>query len=345
MRARGLAAAALLAALPLQGGCAFLRVTKVGPDAASGRGVRFALPKTYLAVTPRGDGSVAVEELSLPDPDATFAAHGVAFFATHSLDLQVEQGLLTLATWNADTSAVVAQGTQTGSGLAAAMLEAETKAEAAAAAETAGAQQAARDAEDALRIAEAAAEANPSRANQAKLAEAQVRLEIAQRNLAELGSARDARDAADGAWGPMFYEVVDVLDPETGERSVALRAADAFPSEGGAASQVRFPVRRPPPAAKVEFFPRGLVSPRALRQGDRPRFQIEASAPFALRPGSILLRDGEEVRLDAHVALSQTSPTEAVVIVLPGAPRGRYRLTLMVDAGPLTEPPEFEFQL
>lgn len=335
---------ALALALMLPG-CSFLTVTKVDPDALSGKGVRFALPRPYLMVTPNGGGGVDVSAVYLPDPNATFAASAEAWFATHRLDLEIEAGLLTIATWNTDTSAVMAQGVETGSTFAEGVLEAQVKAEESAAAGAAAAQKKLADAEAAVRVAQAVFDAHPTPENRAKLAGALAAAQNASLALGVLGN--QLRDPGDpkGAWGPMFYAIEDTLDRASGEHTVALRATEAFPEAPH--NQMRFETSRPPTIDPTpHFFPSGLISPRALRRGGRPRFEIAASAPFEIEHGkTLLLYRDQEVPVDQRLALSQPSPMRALVVVLPGAPPGRYRLVLTVMVGKEIHSPEFEFQL
>ena len=94
-----------LCAVFLLTACSTLTVAKVDPDDTKTSGVRFSLPRSFLQVTPKGDGTIDVSVIYLPDPDATFAAEGASYFATHTLDLQVSDGLLTVATWKEDEAA------------------------------------------------------------------------------------------------------------------------------------------------------------------------------------------------------------------------------------------------
>ena len=169
---------ALLLCVALSG-CSTLSVKKIDPDDAKTKGVRFSLPRPYLLVTPQADGTIEVSDVYLPDPQATFAAHGASYLATHTLDLEIAGGVLTVATWKADDTGVVAQALETGSAVAKTMLEEQAKAEAARSAARAAAQKSVADAADALRVAEAVAKANPTPENLAKLAAARAALENA----------------------------------------------------------------------------------------------------------------------------------------------------------------------
>src|SRR5262245_5050957 len=88
-------------------GCTHIEVKKVTePDV---KGIRYALPKPFIQVTPNADGSVTVETVYLPDSENVYAISGAAYLAALTLDVTVAQGLLTKVQVNPDTSGVAEQ--------------------------------------------------------------------------------------------------------------------------------------------------------------------------------------------------------------------------------------------
>src|SRR6267142_1350588 len=104
LRARGniLMSAAAVGCLGLAG-CTRLTVKKVTPESAT-PGVRYALPKPFVQVTPQPDGSVSADIVFLPDTSNTYAVDAESYLSTHTLKVSTANGLLTKLTWNADSS-------------------------------------------------------------------------------------------------------------------------------------------------------------------------------------------------------------------------------------------------
>jgi hypothetical protein len=88
-------------------------------------GVRYSLPKPVLQVTPSQDGSVTVDVLFLPDPNATYAIDSQTSLAAASLDVAVSRGLLTRVGSAMDTSAVAADAVRAAGTVAADSLKQE----------------------------------------------------------------------------------------------------------------------------------------------------------------------------------------------------------------------------
>ena len=69
-------------------------------------GIRYALPKPVLTVTPQADGGVVGAWDYLPDADNTYAIEASSVWASHKLEVAVADGLLTELTYNPDATAV-----------------------------------------------------------------------------------------------------------------------------------------------------------------------------------------------------------------------------------------------
>ncbi|MGC4041933.1 MAG: hypothetical protein QM710_14410 [Flavobacterium sp.] len=91
--------------------CTSVKVTKVTKNnSAEVKGVRYALGKPFIQVTPNatGDGSYGVEIVYLPDENQTYAISSSAFFAKNTMEVSVdENGILKKIDWTgtSDTNA------------------------------------------------------------------------------------------------------------------------------------------------------------------------------------------------------------------------------------------------
>src|SRR5258708_6022550 len=135
-------------------GCTQLTVKKVAPDSAAS-GIRYSLPKPFVQVTPQADGSVSADIVFLPDADNTYAIDADSYLSTHTLKVSTANGLLTKLTWNADSSAVVAQGVQSAAAVAQQHQDALNKADTDQKSKIADAQKAVDDAQLAVDTAQA----------------------------------------------------------------------------------------------------------------------------------------------------------------------------------------------
>ena len=110
-------------------GCTYLTVTKVLPNsdtlAIEGEGQRFSLPKPYIQVTPKEDGSVSAEIIYLPDPEHSYIIKSFSFFASDALEVSTEDGIIKSINWTGDSSAVVADAIASGGTAASGILQAE----------------------------------------------------------------------------------------------------------------------------------------------------------------------------------------------------------------------------
>jgi hypothetical protein len=100
-------------------GCASLTVTKVD-DHSPVAGIRYYLPKPFLQVTPRADGTVSLDVIYLPDKDHEYAIDPSSTFSAYTFQVsRDEKGLLTAIEYKASTS-IVGQQLATSAGAAAA---------------------------------------------------------------------------------------------------------------------------------------------------------------------------------------------------------------------------------
>ncbi len=92
--------------------CASIDVKRVGSPGKDTQvpGIRYSLPKPFLRVSPPGkDASFTADIEYLPNSDYTYAIHAESALATHTLNVKVENGLLTEVSWKGDDSAIAAQ--------------------------------------------------------------------------------------------------------------------------------------------------------------------------------------------------------------------------------------------
>jgi hypothetical protein len=114
--ARGILIAGITVALF---GCAHLNVTRVD-DKSTAEGIRYYLPKPFVVVTPRADGTVALDVIYLPDKDHEYAIEPSSTLSAYTFQIsRDEKGLLTAVEYKADTSIVGQQlAASAGSGAA-----------------------------------------------------------------------------------------------------------------------------------------------------------------------------------------------------------------------------------
>ncbi len=117
------AALTMLLAIGLAG-CTMVSVKKVDVY-GKGKGVRYSLPKPFIVVTPKSDGTLDVRVEMLPDPTHTYAVHAKSFLAQHDLQLKISKGLLTEVEWTRDSSAVAAEAAKAAGAVAKAREDAE----------------------------------------------------------------------------------------------------------------------------------------------------------------------------------------------------------------------------
>lgn len=104
------------------------KVNPLNPDADL-NGVRYSLPRPFIVVTPKGDGTMEVETVYLPDPNNTYAVSGWSFLASHTLTLAREtNGLLTKVNWNANNAEVAAELAKAGGQVASSKVTADAAA-------------------------------------------------------------------------------------------------------------------------------------------------------------------------------------------------------------------------
>ncbi len=88
--------------LALLSGCRTVTVRKVTDGSEAG--IRYALPMTVFTVAPDAGAGYTVTEHTLPDSSQTYAIEGRSRFFSYTLETQVEKGLLTRVSLDADRS-------------------------------------------------------------------------------------------------------------------------------------------------------------------------------------------------------------------------------------------------
>jgi hypothetical protein len=105
----------------LAAGCAEINVTKVTrSNDEKTKGIRYALPKPILQVSPRPDGTVAVDVVYLPDLNNTYAVDTWGWLSSSTFQVTLDSGgLLSAIEFKQNTSAVGQQvATSAGAGAA-----------------------------------------------------------------------------------------------------------------------------------------------------------------------------------------------------------------------------------
>jgi hypothetical protein len=108
----------------LVSGCISYTSVQKDPDGKR-PGIRYALPRPYLLVTPNPDLTVTYQWLYLPDRSNQYVVTSWSFLAKYDLDVQVENGLLTSVGSKQDTGGVASQLISTLASIEAAKLKAE----------------------------------------------------------------------------------------------------------------------------------------------------------------------------------------------------------------------------
>jgi hypothetical protein len=92
----------------LLAGCANLTVTHITPDnQATVQGVRYYLPKPFLQVVPKADGTVAVTVIYLPDTKREYAVDTTSQLSSYTFQIARDPlGLLSGVEYKADTTAI-----------------------------------------------------------------------------------------------------------------------------------------------------------------------------------------------------------------------------------------------
>ena len=120
-------AAIIITVILILSGCACITVTKLSPnsDTSAIKGQRFSLPRPYIQVTPKEDGSISADILYLPDPERTYAVNSFSVFANDTLEISTEGGIVKTINWTGDSSAVVADAIASAGTVASGILQAE----------------------------------------------------------------------------------------------------------------------------------------------------------------------------------------------------------------------------
>ena len=247
----------------LTGCAASFSVDKVTPSDTTTTGFRFSLPKKYVYVEPKADGTVSAKFVYLPDYDASFAIRSESRLQNNALTVTVANGLLTKVSFTQDNVGAVNKLIEQAGALEAERIKADKTAATTAA--TAAATQrsalvAAFNAAD-LAFQQAEAELNlltskfpsPTAEQAALILAAEIAVEKARiaRTIAESrlnGVSDDAlANAPTVAYGPAFFEVVETgttieLEPVTGwHPGTALQLAIDVQPRAGAGTPAPVP--------------------------------------------------------------------------------------------------------
>lgn len=334
-------------------GCTCLTVKKVAPESPT-PGVRYSLPKPFVQVTPQPDGSVTADIVFLPDADNTYAVDGQSFLSTHTLKVSTANGLLTKLTWNADSSAVVAQGVQSAEAVAQQHQDALNKAAADTKSKIADAQKAVDDAQLAVDTAQtdlAIVLGNGGSGDailKAKIAlnEAQLKLAAAKARLAKLkgtepdGSAKESSgdqpsrqpETAKKAGslpgetqvlGPILYAVNERVD-KNNRPLVILQATGGRPDLPNELQPSYPTVPLPKSEAKEpDFFPKGVEGIHPDKDGNM-QLLIVSSGPVSSIQTNLSKLEGPKKDLPP---ISIETPT-TIRVDLRGYDAGDYNLQL-----------------
>lgn len=219
MVVRGSRAAIVFAFGLVLSGCACLTVTKLSPvtDIISAtKGQRFSLPRPYIQVTPKEDGSISADIVYLPDPEHSYAVSSFSIFANDILEVYTADGIVTQINWMGDSSAVVADAIASAGTVASGILQAEQAKKADQKAKDETAIKTVDDAQLELDLAQSAlafhiaSNAAPDKILEARLAvqAATLKLSAAQTALARMrGVAGSAKDAANRAVSDALSEL------------------------------------------------------------------------------------------------------------------------------------------
>ena len=109
--------------------CTNINVKKATSDTVAG--IRYALPRPFIQVTPEADGSVTVKQVYLPDMANTYAIDAAAYASSLTLDISIVNGLLTKVEMKRDSAAVAEQAVKTAGEVGSKVLESESKRQAA----------------------------------------------------------------------------------------------------------------------------------------------------------------------------------------------------------------------
>jgi len=98
----------LLCASLFSAGCAEITVKKITPENdTKTSGIRYALPKPFLQVSPQPDGTIAVDVLYLPDLNNTYAVDTWGWMSSSTFQVALDSGgLLSAIEFKQNTSAV-----------------------------------------------------------------------------------------------------------------------------------------------------------------------------------------------------------------------------------------------
>lgn len=361
--------ATIACAVSISGCVTILESKQVPSDGSTDSvpGIRYSLPQPFLLVTPKSDGTIDVTIEMLPDASRTYAITQKSFVGSHTLNVEVEHGLLKAIDYGSDASQTAAKLVENYGELKKASIEAEAAQAKTSSDASKAAKQKVVDAEAAQKKAQAvhdylkeytAAHPADTEAAKAYLA-AQVELQKAN---ADLLSARDAAlvlgldslnapigaNAVPSAFGPVLFRIVQtpaskgvlakdgspIPDIPASVDLIAVGYGLPTTPPGPVQFQLAFETSMlglPPPEQPVEL---ALIPKAKLLQRGETRVDVVTTVPvtaFVEADSTFYSVDSEgnaTARTPKPTVLPETS--RSVAVVLPaGLPPGDYRYTIM----------------
>ncbi len=305
--------------LALGTGCiSNLSVEKVEPGERA-KGLVYSLPKTYLVVKPKPDGTMDVRFAFLPDPENTYAISASSLFSKHTLAVTLTQaGLLQELDWKPD-----------GTGVAAKLVEAAGKVYAAERAEDAEKEatdkKAREDAKKKVTDAEAAVKAARRTLETRRSELAALELQLAQVR----GRPNPPPEAIEALELAIFKKQEDIRFAEEDLAAAEAALTEATGAAGAlgneAAGSEEYNVAGASTAEADEGFPKswGGILYEVVEEYDWRDFgPPEACKGIAARPRLRAVRTGERAQVDFS-----TQKAPPLKVVTP-------KVTLEIEGGP-----------
>jgi len=266
----------------------------VKPYTGKEEGYRYSLPAPFLLVQPQPDGTATYTWIYLPDKSKTFAIEQHSFISKFTLDVTLQNGLLTSVKSKIDETGVAAKVADVGQSVYAAKqtaLENKNKASATALAAAKTAVANAKLTDDQAKAEEAEIDKSPGvtpaqmLAARLKVVDADLALKQAQGELAKLqpgvggGGAGDvpgATAAGQQQWGPMLFRVVqtgntvrlEAVKPQAQFQTITVGGGGGGAAARGPAYKLTLDNKSPYPAAPAALSLTMSVEPAVASYGD-----------------------------------------------------------------------------
>jgi hypothetical protein len=325
--------------LPLLAGCVTTLESKRAIDGAEG--LTYALPIPILKVTPKGDGTMAVEVLYIPDPANTYTVQAHSYLGGYTFQVKTNQGLLDTVTFSPDGTAVAQQAIESYAEVQKAKIEAHSKADEDAAKTAADKAKAAADQAKAIQDAQAALDVAIAKRDKLKelgakddaviagelaVVEAEQKLRVLQA-VAAVASADAASNKAsnnaktfDEAAGPVFYR----LEPDK-TKPGKVNLVDAIQIMQRSAKPVA--PGPPPPALAYE-----IVGSPVIRPGkDGLTFRLRINRKFdSVDTATIKLTDDASGATLKAPKVVKADDGYLLVVLADTTPKSEYHLDFVL---------------